>query len=71
MLEFYGAFLTLTRYKGLVKYWLTFNEINMIPPCTIYGSGACFEEEMRQVKYQAAHHELVASAIATKLASRD
>ncbi len=26
------------RYKGLVKYWLTFNEINMIFTCTIYGS---------------------------------
>ena len=34
------------------------------------GAGLCFEEGENedQVKYQAAHHELVASAIATKLA---
>ena len=34
------------------------------------GAGLCFEEgeNEEQVKYQAAHHELVASAIATKLA---
>jgi 6-phospho-beta-glucosidase len=43
------------RYKGLVKYWLTFNEINMILHAPF-------------MKYQAAHHELLASAIATKIA---
>ena len=59
-----------TRYKGLVKYWLTFNEINMILHAPFMGAGLCFEEgeNEEQVKYQAAHHELVASAIATKLA---
>ena len=59
-----------TRYKGLVKYWLTFNEINMILHAPFMGAGICFEEgeNEEQVKYQAAHHELVASAMATKLA---
>ena len=59
-----------TRYKGLVKYWLTFNEINMILHAPFMGAGLCFEEgeNEEQVKYQAAHHELVASAMATKLA---
>jgi len=35
-----------------------------------FGAGLCFEpgEDEEQVKYQAAHHELVASAIATKIA---
>lgn len=58
------------RYKGLVKYWLTFNEINMILHAPFMGAGICFEEgeNKEQVKYQAAHHELVASAIATKIA---
>ena len=58
------------RYKGLVNYWLTFNEINMILHAPFMGAGLCFEEgeNEEQVKYQAAHHELVASAIATKLA---
>lgn len=58
------------RYKGLVKYWLTFNEINMILHAPFMGAGLYFEEgeNQEQVKYQAAHHELVASAIATKIA---
>lgn len=33
-----------TRYKGLVKYWLTFNEINMILHAPFMGVGICFEE---------------------------
>ena len=59
-----------TRYKGLVKYWLTFNEINMILHLPFMGAGICFEEgeNEEEVKYVAAHHELVASALATKIA---
>lgn len=59
-----------TRYKGLVKYWLTFNEINMILHAPFMGAGLYFEpsEDKEQVKYQAAHHELVASARATQIA---
>ncbi|ALV22115.1 6-phospho-beta-glucosidase [Carnobacterium antarcticum] len=58
------------RYKGLVKYWLTFNEINMILHAPFMGAGLYFEEgeNEEQAKYQAAHHELVASAIATRIA---
>ena len=72
MLEYYERLCRtlFTRYKGLVNYWLTFNEINMILHAPFMGAGLCFEEgeNEEQVKYQAAHHELVASAIATKLA---
>lgn len=59
-----------TRYKGLVKYWLTFNEINMILHAPFMGAGLVFEEgeNQEEVKYIAAHHELVASALATKIA---
>ncbi len=59
-----------TRYKGLVKYWLTFNEINMLLHLPFMGAGIYFEEgeNKEQVKYTAAHHELLASAIATKIA---
>lgn len=58
------------RYKGLVKYWLTFNEINMILHAPFMGAGIYFEESenKEKIKYQAAHHELIASAKATKLA---
>ena len=59
-----------TRYKGLVRYWLTFNEINMILHLPFMGAGLVFEEgeNREQAKYLAAHNELVASAWATKIA---
>lgn len=59
-----------TRFKEYVTYWLTFNEINMILHAPFMGAGICFEEgeNEEQVKYQAAHHELLASALAVKLA---
>ncbi len=59
-----------TRYKGLVKYWLTFNEINVILHMAFMGAGICFKEgeDHKKVQYQAIHHELVASALATKIA---
>ena len=58
------------RFDGLVKYWLTFNEINILLHSPFSGAGISFKagENREQVKYQAAHHELVASALATKLA---
>ncbi|MEG2354175.1 MAG: 6-phospho-beta-glucosidase [Clostridium sp.] len=59
-----------TRYKNKVKYWLTFNEINMILHLPFIGAGLYIEEgeDEEQIKFQAAHHQLVASALATKLA---
>ncbi|MFJ5364094.1 6-phospho-beta-glucosidase [Pectobacterium punjabense] len=57
-------------FDGLVKYWLTFNEINILLHSPFSGAGLVFAEgeNQEQVKYQAAHHELVASALATKIA---
>ncbi|HIS61253.1 MAG TPA: 6-phospho-beta-glucosidase [Candidatus Scybalomonas excrementigallinarum] len=59
-----------TRFKGKVKYWMTFNEINMLMHLPFMGAGIRFKEgeNQEEIKYQAAHHELVASALATKLA---
>ena len=59
-----------TRYKDKVKYWLTFNEINMLLHLPFIGAGLVFEEGENEeaIKYQAAHHQLVASAKATKIA---
>lgn len=59
-----------TRYKDKVKYWLTFNEINIILHLPFNGAGIYFEEgeNKQQVMYCAIHHELIASAKATKLA---
>ena len=58
------------RYKGKVKYWLTFNEINMLLHLPFMGAGILFEpgEDPAEVKYRAAHYEIVASAKAVRLA---
>ena len=72
LIDFYKNLVTVlfNRYKGLVKYWLTFNEINMILHLPFMGAGLVFEEgeDREAVEYQAAHNELVASAWATKIA---
>lgn len=59
-----------TRYKGLVTYWITFNEINMLLHSPFMGAGLLFEEDENPeaVKYQAGHHVLLASAWAAKIA---
>lgn len=72
MIDFYLNFCNALfhRFNGKVKYWLTFNEINMLLHMPFMGAGLLFEEgeNEEQSKYQAAHHELVASALATKAA---
>ena len=72
MIDFYLKLcrVLFTRYREYVVYWLTFNEINMILHAPFMGAGLCFSEgeNEEQVKYQAAHHELVASALATRMA---
>lgn len=57
-------------FDGLVKYWLTFNEINIILHSPFSGAGIAFQEgeNHTQVIYQSAHHMLLASALATKAA---
>ncbi|ENQ3107237.1 6-phospho-beta-glucosidase [Bacillus cereus] len=56
------------RYKDKVKYWMTFNEINMLLHLPFVGAGLVFQdgEDKKQIQYQAAHHQLVASALAVK-----
>jgi 6-phospho-beta-glucosidase len=58
----------LNRYKNKVKYWMTFNEINMLLHMPFVGAGLVFKEgdNKLQIQYQAAHHQLVASALAVK-----
>lgn len=72
MIDFYVNYAKtiLKRYKGLVKYWLTVNEINIMLHMPFVGGGIVFEEgeNQQEVMYQAAHHQLLASALATKAA---
>lgn len=53
------------RYQHKVKYWLTFNEINMSLHAPLTGVGLP-EGSSKQAVYQAIHHQLVASAKAVK-----
>lgn len=58
------------RYKGKVHYWLTFNEINSILHNPYLSGGILTPKEQlsKSDLYQAIHHELVASALVTKMA---
>lgn len=57
------------RFGGKVKYWLTFNEINSVLHEPFLSGGIYTDKSKlkKQDLYQAIHHELVASALATKI----
>lgn len=70
MIGFYERYVrtVFKRYRGKVKYWLTFNEINSLLHASFMSGGiANMQGLTEQDLYQAAHHELVASALATKI----
>jgi 6-phospho-beta-glucosidase len=58
------------RYGSRVKYWLTFNEINSVlhEPFMNGAINSPKQELSTTELYQAVHHELVASALATRIA---
>lgn len=69
LIEFYDRFAKtcFTEYKGLVKYWLTFNEINnTVMFLDMFGNKAT--DQMYQEAYQHLHYQFVASAHAVKMA---
>lgn len=53
-----------------VQYWITFNEIDATVHIPLTGAGIIEERTdcLKQVKYQALHHQFLASALVTKLA---
>ena len=57
------------RYRGIVKYWMTFNEINStIHVPAIAGMILKEGEDKKQICYQALHHQFIASALAVQKA---
>lgn len=54
------------RYRGKVRYWLTFNEINMVSMIPWLAGGLI--DSSPAAKAQAAHNQFVASALAVKAA---
>lgn len=57
-----------TRFKDKVKYYMTFNEINVLLHAPFTGGGLEFEDGQKNEQdiYQAAHHQFLASALAVK-----
>lgn len=72
LIEFYERYcrVLFERYGSRVKYWLTFNEINALVHAPLLAGGILTPkaELSPSQLYQAMHHELVASARATRLA---
>ena len=70
IVDFYVRFATTVyeRYRKKVKYWMTFNEINCVKHHPYVSVGVIEENHpnLEQAKYQGAHHQFVASALATK-----
>jgi 6-phospho-beta-glucosidase len=67
------AEIIMKRYAEYVRYWLTFNEINLClyAPLTTIGMEVSFTDPQREQKiYQAVHHQFVAGALVTKMASK-
>jgi 6-phospho-beta-glucosidase len=71
VIDFFEQFarVVFERYKDKVKYWLTFNEINVILHAPFNGGGiqGKLEDIEKSTLYQAIHHQFVASALAVKI----
>lgn len=70
LIDFYMRFArtVFERYKGIVHYWMTFNEINStIHVPSIAGVILTDQDDRELVPYQALHHQFIASALAVKL----
>ncbi|HEM3195156.1 TPA: 6-phospho-beta-glucosidase [Streptococcus suis] len=72
VIEFFVRFAetVFKRYQGKVKYWLTFNEINILGMVGYLSGGLLFEDGKNDLEamYQAVHHQFIASSLATKAA---
>ena len=71
LVDFYFRFCetVFRRYRGKVRHWMTFNEINVLTlnPAMAAGIRLAPGEDFHQTVYQAAHHQFVASAKAVAL----
>jgi 6-phospho-beta-glucosidase len=70
LVDFYSRFceVLFERYHSKVKYWITFNQINLISFNSL-GLLRDHYKNYQQATYQAIHHQLVAQAMAKKIAS--
>jgi len=66
MIDFFMNYskVLLDRYKGKVKYWIVFNQVNLVPGIQ-FGSLGIYDdqaENMEELMYQAVHNQFVAAA---------
>lgn len=60
------------RFKGRIKYWIPFNEMNMVLHIPFIGGGILFEKgkDNLSIQYQAGHHQLLANALTIEAGKR-
>ncbi|MDF2944930.1 MAG: hypothetical protein K0S01_3788 [Herbinix sp.] len=67
LIDFFVRYATtiLNRYKDKVKYWIVFNQINLLQYCSWGSIGLLddYAQDLEEVKFQAVHHQFVANAI--------
>ena len=73
LIDFYMNFVKtiMLRYHKYIRYWMTFNEINLAlyAPLTTLGMELSFTDPDREKHiYQAVHHQFVASSLTVKFA---
>ncbi|GBU10801.1 cryptic 6-phospho-beta-glucosidase [Erysipelotrichaceae bacterium] len=59
----------LKRYCGQVKYWIVFNQVNLVPVVQ-FGSLGIYDDQsdnMEQLMYRAVHNQFIAAALTKKL----
>lgn len=56
-------------FDGRIKYWIPFNEMNMVLHIPFIGGGIQFEEgqDNLSLQYQAGHHQLLANALTIQI----
>lgn len=71
VVDFYAHYVetVMTRFKDKVKYWVGVNEINIVFRYPFMEGGVILEAEddAEKIKYQVAHHQLLASAMTVKI----
>lgn len=74
LIDFFVRYATavLERYKDKVKYWIVFNQINLLQYCSWGSIGLLddYSNDLEEAKFQAVHHQFVANAIVYEYGKR-
>lgn len=74
LVDFFARYarVLLERYKGKVKYWIPFNQMNLVPMVNFGSLGLLNKQsdDMDSLMYQAVHHQFVANALVKEMAKQ-